>query len=161
MTLRRGLAAAALLLALAGGAQALPGFAEVKAAHAVSDLTLLDRHGVPLQTLRTDHQVRRLPWVPLDQMSPALLQAIVLSEDRRFWQHSGVDWAAVANSAFANLLNQRTRGASTLTMQLAGLIDEGLAVAPDNAALYYFRAVSQLELGDDARFQTIPLLLGA
>ena len=60
-------------------------------------------------------------------MSPALLTAIVLSEDRRFWAHGGVDWQAAATSAWANLWNTRTRGASTLTMQLAGLVDDGLA----------------------------------
>ena len=35
-------------------------------------------------------------------MSPALLQAIVLSEDQRFYEHSGVDWSAVAQSAWGN-----------------------------------------------------------
>ena len=84
----------ALVLCIGTAAQAVSSFTEVRAAHAVSDLTLLDRHGVPLQTLRIDKTVRRLPWVPLDQMSPALLQAVVQSEDRRFWAHSGVDWAA-------------------------------------------------------------------
>ncbi|MCC7151358.1 MAG: penicillin-binding protein 1C [Rubrivivax sp.] len=108
-------------------AQALPSFDAVKAAHRPSDLVLLDRHGVPLQTLRVDDQVRRLPWVTLQDLSPALLHAIVVSEDRRFWSHGGVDWSAVARSAFANLFNARTQGASTLTMQLAGLLDEGLA----------------------------------
>ena len=108
-------------------ASSLPSFNEVKAAHRPSDWTLLDRHGVPIQTLRIDRSVRRLPWVALDDMSPALLQAVVLSEDRRFHEHSGVDWAAVARSAWGNVWNTRTRGASTLTMQLAGLIDDGLA----------------------------------
>ncbi|MEO8527408.1 MAG: transglycosylase domain-containing protein, partial [Caldimonas sp.] len=116
-------------LATAGACAAapLPTFAEVKAAHRPSDVTLLDRHGVALQTVRVDKDVRRLAWVPIAEMSPALLSAIVLSEDRRFWEHGGIDWSAAAKSAWANLFNTRTRGASTLTMQLAGLVDEGLA----------------------------------
>ena len=121
------LLSAGLLALLAGAAQALPSFAEVKAAYRASDVTLLDRQGVPLQTLRVDKTVRRLGWVPLQEMSPALLRAIVLSEDKRFYEHSGVDWSAVGQSAWANLWNTRTRGASTLTMQLAGLLDEELA----------------------------------
>ncbi len=111
----------------ANSAQAVPGFAEVKGAHRPSDITLLDRHGTPMQTVRVDKTVRRLPWVALSDTSPALLHAIVLSEDKRFYEHSGVDWSAVAQSAWANVWNTRTRGASTLTMQLAGLLDDDLA----------------------------------
>ncbi|MDQ2928451.1 MAG: transglycosylase domain-containing protein, partial [Pseudomonadota bacterium] len=124
--LRPAAMAAALALS-ASMASALPTFAEVKAAHRPSDVTLLDRHGVAIQTIRVDGSVRRLAWIPIGDMSPALLSAIVLSEDRRFWEHSGVDWTAAAKSAWANLFNARTRGASTLTMQLAGLIENGLA----------------------------------
>ena len=115
------------LLLAAGTAHALPSYAEVRAAHKPSDVTLLDRHGEVVQTLRVDASVRRLPWVPLADVSPALLQAIVLSEDQHFYAHAGIDWSAVAASAWGNLWNTRTRGASTLTMQLAGLIDDGLA----------------------------------
>jgi penicillin-binding protein 1C len=115
------------ILLTAAPAMALPTFAEVKAAHQPSDITLLDRHGTPLQTLRIDKTVRRLPWVPLAEVSPALMRAIVLSEDKRFHEHSGVDWGAAAQSAWGNLWNTRTRGASTLTMQLAGLLDEDLS----------------------------------
>lgn len=117
----------AALLACGSAAQALPAFAEFRSAHKVSDYLLLDRHGEPLQSLRLDKTRRALPWVPLAQMSPALLQALLLSEDRRFYEHSGVDWGAVAASAWGNLWNERTRGASTLTMQLAGLMDADLA----------------------------------
>jgi penicillin-binding protein 1C len=106
---------------------AVPSFEAVRAAHRPSDVSLLDRRGEPLQALRTDPGVRRLAWIPLDDVSPALRQAIVLSEDRRFWSHAGIDWSAVAGSAWANLWNTRTRGASTVTMQLAGLLDEELA----------------------------------
>jgi len=120
-----GAGLAVLLAPAASGA--MPGFAEVRAAHRPSDATLLDRHGTPIQTVRTDLTVRRLEWVPLERMSPALLHAMVLGEDRRFWEHGGIDWGAVARSAWANVWNTRTQGASTLTMQLAGLIDQGLA----------------------------------
>ncbi len=126
---------AALWLAAITPALAQPSFEQVRAAHRVSDLTLLDRRGEPVQTLRVDPTQRRLPWVPLARMSPALLQAVVLSEDQRFWEHAGVDWAAVASSAFANLVDTRTRGASTLTMQLAGLIDDGLARPPQGRSV--------------------------
>ncbi|RYY72411.1 MAG: penicillin-binding protein 1C, partial [Comamonadaceae bacterium] len=65
-------------------------------------------------------------WVPLTDVSPALRTAMVLSEDKRFHEHSGVDWRAVSAAAWGNLWNTRTRGASTITMQLAGLLDEDL-----------------------------------
>ncbi|MFO1338317.1 MAG: penicillin-binding protein 1C [Burkholderiaceae bacterium] len=121
--------AAGLLAAWAFTAQAaeLPRFEQVKAAWRPSDRTLLDRHGEPLQTLRTDATVRKLGWVALADVSPALRSALLLSEDKRFYEHSGVDWSAVGGAAFGNLWNRRTRGASTLTMQLAGLLD------PDSA----------------------------
>lgn len=102
----------------------LPSFQQVRAQHRPSDVQVLDRHGELIQTVRVDKQVRRLPWVSLQDVSPAMRLAIVLSEDQRFWQHSGVDWRAAASSAWANLWNQRTRGASTVTMQLAGLLSE-------------------------------------
>ena len=121
-----GLIAAVALLA-GSAAAALPRLAEVRAAHQPSELTFVDRQGQPLQTLRVDPRSRRLPWVALDDFSPALRVAVVLSEDRRFLEHGGVDWSGLARSAWANLKTLgaagRVQGASTLTMQLAGLID--------------------------------------
>jgi penicillin-binding protein 1C len=64
--------------------------------------------------------------VALADISPALRTALVLSEDKRFYEHSGVDWQAVTSAAWANLWNSKTRGASTITMQLAGLMDDDL-----------------------------------
>jgi len=101
-------------------------FNEVKASYRPSDTLVLDRHGELLQRLRTDATVRRGQWVALADVSPALRTALVLSEDKRFYEHSGVDWRAVSAAAWGNLWNTRTRGASTLTMQLAGLLDEDL-----------------------------------
>ena len=119
-----GRALVALCLALAAGpALALPTFAEVRADYRSSETLVLSREGEVIQRLRTDATVRRGQWLRLADVSPALRTALVLSEDKRFHEHSGVDWAAVSAAAWGNLWNQRTRGASTLTMQLAGLLD--------------------------------------
>ncbi|HLL11537.1 MAG TPA: penicillin-binding protein 1C, partial [Rubrivivax sp.] len=121
-------AAPAVLCLLAAPALAqVPAFETLRNAHVPSDVAVLDRRGELLQLLRVDHAARRGPWLTLADISPALRDAIVLSEDRRFWDHAGVDWRALAASAWANAWNQKTRGASTLTMQLAGLTDEQLA----------------------------------
>ncbi len=116
----------ALLWGTASAAHAVVTFAEVRAGWRASDTVLVDRAGQPLQRLRSDDRVRRGAWIALADVSPALRQAVLYSEDRRFYEHSGVDWRAVSAAAWANLWNTRTRGASTLTMQLAGLLDDDL-----------------------------------
>lgn len=42
-----------------------------------------------MHRLRTDATVRRDQWVALADVSPALRTALVLSEDKRFYEHSG------------------------------------------------------------------------
>ncbi|AOY98108.1 penicillin-binding protein 1C [Cupriavidus sp. USMAHM13] len=125
---RRALAAACLLAGVLAArmAHAVPGFDAVKAGWRSADVVVLDRHGETLARVREDFQARRGDWVALEEISPAMRHAIVLSEDRRFYAHSGIDWQGVAAAAWANLWNTRTRGASTLTMQLAGLLDDNL-----------------------------------
>ena len=123
---------AALVIGLALGTlpgsahAAVPRYEHVRTAWLSSDVTILDRHGEPVQRVRRDYAARRGEWVALADVSPALREAIVLSEDKRFYAHSGVDWRGVAAAAWGNLWHTRTRGASTLTMQLAGLLDSDL-----------------------------------
>lgn len=105
-------------------AWAVATFDEVKRDYRPSDTLILDRSGEVIQRLRTDSAVRRGQWVALPDVSPALRTALVLSEDKRFYEHSGVDWRAVSAAAWGNLWNTKTRGASTLSMQLAGLLDD-------------------------------------
>jgi penicillin-binding protein 1C len=115
-------------LAACAAVQAAPvkSFAQVQREFRSSDAVLFDRHGEVLQQMRLNPRERRLSWTRLEDVSPALRNALVASEDKRFYQHAGVDWNAVAAAAWGNLWNSRTRGASTITMQLAGLLDEEL-----------------------------------
>ncbi|WP_454736880.1 penicillin-binding protein 1C [Cupriavidus necator] len=114
------------VLAWSAPAGALPSFEQVRTDWRSADVVVLDRHGDTVGRVRDDFRARRGDWVALADTSPAVRTAIVLSEDRRFYAHSGVDWQGVAAAAWANLWNTRTRGASTLTMQLAGLLDDDL-----------------------------------
>ncbi len=110
-----------------------PSFAAVRAAYASSDALLLDRHGEPVSELRVDPKVRRLDWVPLAEVSPAMAATLIAAEDKRFYDHAGVDWAGLAGAAWDSLWRtfdgRRPRGGSTIAMQLAGLLDPALAPA--------------------------------
>lgn len=113
-----------LLFVVSLNAHALPNFAEVKQTYVSSEATLLAHDGQPLNMLRIDMNVRRLAWTPLAEIAPALVRAVIVSEDKRFMEHDGVDWQAAGKAAWTNFWGGKTRGASTLTMQLAGLLEE-------------------------------------
>ncbi|MEW6038750.1 MAG: penicillin-binding protein 1C [Pseudomonadota bacterium] len=105
----------------------IPGFAAVKAEWTPSEAYLLDRNGEVIHEQRVDFSARRKPWMPLGSFSPALVKAILAAEDRRFYGHGGVDWRAMAAAVWGTLGGHK-RGASTITMQLAALLDQRLAM---------------------------------
>lgn len=109
----------ALVLLPASALAAPPSLEEVRARHLPSEAVLLDRHGAPLAELRVDRSARRLDWANLTDTSPALQEAVVAAEDKRFYSHGGVDWRALFSAAWDNLRRERARGASTISMQLA------------------------------------------
>lgn len=58
--------------------------------------------------------------VPLERVSRHLIQAVVAAEDGKFFEHEGVDWDAIKESAEKNWQKRRfVRGGSTITQQLA------------------------------------------
>src|SRR5215216_1184640 len=63
------------------------------------------------------YKQHRLP-VSLEQMSEPLIQAVVMTEDRRFYEHNGVDFRRVSAAMIANIRRGRiVQGASTITQQ--------------------------------------------
>ncbi|HTK98482.1 MAG TPA: penicillin-binding protein 1C [Pseudomonadales bacterium] len=124
-----GVVVIALIVAALGWIQRanVPDFETVRARWQSSEAYLLDRHGALIDSARIDYGVRRFQWVPLEAVSTALIDAVVDSEDRRFFRHHGIDWRAAAGALRDNLTGERRRGASTITMQLAAMIDPDLA----------------------------------
>lgn len=58
-------------------------------------------------------------WTGIDRISPNLQRAALASEDAKFCQHSGFDWASLRESIEKLEQGERSRGASTITMQTA------------------------------------------
>lgn len=69
-----------------------------------------------LTKLLTGNSVDRT-WVPLDQISPNLVRAVIVSEDGRFCEHSGIDTVAIKD-AIEKASGGIPRGASTISMQV-------------------------------------------
>lgn len=63
--------------------------------------------------------LERRVWVPIDQLPTHVWQAFVASEDRRFFEHEGVDPVGIARALVVNLRGGGTKqGGSTITQQL-------------------------------------------
>jgi penicillin-binding protein 1C len=121
--LRAGLwaitAANALALALLALAVALP----PPDATLVPSTIIEYRDGRPAYVFLSPDDKWRLP-VELARVDPRFVEALVALEDQRFYQHAGVDSIAIARAALTNTLaGRRVSGGSTLTMQLARLLE--------------------------------------
>ncbi len=99
-----------------------PNYDEVRQSWQPSQSALLDRNGEILNVRRTDFSMRRAQWADLNSISPALRNAIIAAEDKRFFRHNGIDWTGVLGAAWNNARGRPLRGASTITMQLASLL---------------------------------------
>jgi membrane peptidoglycan carboxypeptidase len=82
----------------------------------------LDRFELPAELLTVLSDQTRSRRRPLDrgQLPETLTDALIASEDRRFYDHGGIDLVRAVGAAHANFRGMKRQGASTLTMQLAG-----------------------------------------
>ncbi|MEM8576490.1 MAG: penicillin-binding protein 1C [Pseudomonadota bacterium] len=126
MTARRLTALALVMLAVAGGFDAWrawvartelpPLLAEVSTEVRAAD-------GALLRVFPVENGRWRLA-VSVADVDPAFIQMLVAYEDKRFWQHSGVDGRAMLRAAWQALRHGRVvSGGSTLTMQAARLVE--------------------------------------
>jgi penicillin-binding protein 1A len=64
-----------------------------------------------------------------DQIPPLLASAVISIEDRRFYQHGGLDLRAIGRAAWHDALGRRIEGGSTITQQLA----RGIYLTPERS----------------------------
>ena len=98
------------------GFDGCPSKAEIRIYRPPEGSRVLDRFGKPMGRLNT---VRRVN-VPLSMVPQHVRRAFIATEDRRFYEHHGLDWRGVGRAIVRNTTAFRFReGFSTITMQVA------------------------------------------
>jgi penicillin-binding protein 1A len=105
-----------LVVAVGLAASALPEFDELKAAQNEQMIVVRARDGTELVTLGPSYG----KWVAAPQIPQVMKDAILSTEDRRYYQHVGVDPIGIARSFYVRFRDGRWRqGGSTISQQLA------------------------------------------
>jgi len=91
-----------------------PGIKDLKQARTAKASAILSADGNQLATFEEGLHER----VKLDQISPFVLQALIATEDHRFYDHSGIDFRRTLSSV-GHTLGGDPQGGSTITQQLA------------------------------------------
>jgi penicillin-binding protein 1A len=125
-----GIAVLAATLLLAAYALALipftPAVDDVLKARTEKPSVLLAADGSVLATFRRTNR----EWLALDRIPTHVVDALVSTEDHRYWQHAGVDWRRSLASVVYTVGGDR-QGGSTITQQLArNFFPEAIGRAP-------------------------------
>ncbi len=91
-----------------------PGIGDLRRAKSELPSVLLASDGT---TLAEYKRINR-EWVPLDSIAPSVVDALIATEDRRFYTHHGIDLRRTAG-AVLHTLRGDLQGGSTITQQLA------------------------------------------
>ncbi|MES2980376.1 MAG: transglycosylase domain-containing protein [Pseudomonadota bacterium] len=91
-----------------------PGIGGLRKAKSESPSVLLASDGSVLAEYK---RINR-QWVTLDKISPHVVNALIATEDRRFYEHHGIDFRRTAGAALSTLKGE-LQGGSTITQQLA------------------------------------------
>ncbi len=117
---RRGVAlalAAVPVLALLYGLLLIPftpGIDDLRKAKLEAPAVVLSADGKELAVFKRANR----DWVKLRDISPNVLAALIATEDRRFYEHHGIDFRRTAGAALSTFSGD-LQGGSTLTQQLA------------------------------------------
>jgi len=69
-------------------------------------------------TVLAEYKRSNRQWVTLDKISPNVVNALIATEDRRFYEHHGIDFQRLAGAALRTMTGD-LQGGSTITQQLA------------------------------------------
>ena len=105
--------------------------------------TIYDRHGNIILTLydNSDKNGGNRELIEYEDLPQHLVQALVAIEDKRFWDHHGVDWYGTLGAIKSTVTGGATRGGSTLTQQVLRNIYDDREVTVQRKLREIFRAL--------------------
>lgn len=97
-------------------ASTLPDVSTLKDVHMQVPMKIYSADGL----LMGEFGIKKRTPVPFKQIPPLLVQAVLATEDSRYYEHSGIDMIAIARSVKAVVQSgKKVEGASTISMQVA------------------------------------------
>lgn len=91
-----------------------PGIGDLRKAKSEAPSVLLASDG----TVLAEYKRINRQWVTLDKISPHVVNALIATEDHRFYEHHGIDFRRTAGAVLSTL-SGNLQGGSTITQQLA------------------------------------------
>ena len=112
-----GIAGVALLFTIVGLLGHIPSFEELENPNSNLATEIISSDGVVLATFHIENR----SFVSYDELSPYLINALVATEDKRFYSHAGIDFFSLGRVAVKTLLfrDKSSGGGSTISQQLA------------------------------------------
>jgi len=111
----------------------------------------LDENG-EIQKLQNLYAELNREWVDYEDIPEDLIHATVAIEDKRFFEHQGVDWVTTVKACFFMFFGNGDRGGSTITQQLVKNVTDNWAVTVQRkvseivTAIEYERRYSKEEI---------------
>lgn len=93
-----------------------------------------------IQTLQNIYAINNSEWIEYEDIPEALIHATVAIEDKRFFEHQGVDWVTTVKACFFMFFGNGDRGGSTITQQLVKNVTGNDAVTVQRKVAEIFKA---------------------
>lgn len=100
-------------------ARGIPSIGELKQYKPASGTKIYADDDVLIGELKAEKGI----FVPLNKMPQRLIDAVIATEDSRFWKHKGIDYVAIGRAVLKDIIHiELKEGASTITQQLAKVV---------------------------------------
>ena len=109
--------------------------------HLTSVIYVNDENGNP-QEYDSFHSIENRLWIDFSEIPDDMKNAVIAIEDKRFWDHNGVDWVRTGGAVLSLVTGRDSYGGSTITQQLIKNLTDDNEVSLTRKLREIFRALN-------------------